>query len=58
MATTEQESDFEFTKDTAYLPLKGELKCVFCENLGDNWSIYHGAALYVEDIALWMEIQR
>ena len=42
---TENESDFEHTKDTPYLTLMSELWGVYCENFQENWPRYNGTAL-------------
>ena len=42
----ERESDITITTDTAYLALMGELWCVYCEDLGENWPRYIGTARY------------
>ena len=39
-------SEVIITKDTTYLALTGELWCVFCEDLGENWPRYKRTALY------------
>ena len=45
MATAECKLDIEFTKDTPYLALMGELCCVCCEGLEENWPRYNSIAL-------------
>ena len=39
----------QITNYTPYLALTGELWCVFCENLNENWLHYNGTALYLID---------
>ena len=45
MTVTERISDFEITADTPHLALTGELWCVYCEDLRENWLRYNGTAL-------------
>ena len=37
-------------KKTPYLALMGELRCVYCKDLGENRPCYNGTALYSESI--------
>ena len=39
-------SDFELTKDTPYLALRGEIWGICCEHYADNWLRYNGITLY------------
>ena len=43
---SEYKSEIEFTNDTTYLTLTGELWCAFCENFWENWPRYDGTILY------------
>ena len=43
----EYKPQFEPTKYTPYLALRGELRDVFCEDMGENWLNYNGTALYI-----------
>ena len=40
------------TKDTPYLALTGELWCVFCKYLWENWLLYNDTALHYERFQL------
>ena len=46
MKEVERISDFTLPSDTQYLALTGELWGVYCEELGEKWPRYNGAALY------------
>ena len=48
MTDVEYKSEFEYTKDTTYLAITGELWGVFCEDFGENWPRYNGTVLYIE----------
>ena len=41
-------SEIEFTKDTPYLALTGELRGVFCDDFGENWPRCNGTALQIQ----------
>ena len=43
----EYQSNATSTKDTSYIALMGELWCVFCEYLWENWLCIIGTALYI-----------
>ena len=45
MTAAEPESDFNLATETPYLALMGELRSVYCEDLGENWPRYNGPAL-------------
>ena len=47
MTPVEHESDFKLTTDTPYLGLTGELWSVCCEEIGENWQLYHDTLLYI-----------
>ena len=42
MTDTEYRSELEPPIDTPYLPLPGEIWCVYCRYLGENWPRYSG----------------
>ena len=48
---TAAESESDFTTDTLYLALMGELWVVFCEDFGENWPRYNGTALYLKQVS-------
>ena len=47
MPEIDYKSAFEFTKDTSYLALKGQLWGVVCEDFGGNGPRYMGTTLYL-----------
>ena len=38
-----------FTKDTLDVTLMGELSCVFCEDLGENWLCFNDTVLCLDE---------
>ena len=46
MTAAKHKSEFKLTTDTPYLTLRGELRDVYCEDLGENWLHYNGTALF------------
>ena len=44
MTKAEYKPELDFTKDTPYLALTGELWDVFCDDFRENWPLYHGTA--------------
>ena len=48
MSEAKDASEVLFSKDTPYLALTGELWGVICEDLGENWPLYNGTALYLK----------
>ena len=46
MTKVELKLEFDFTKDTPYLALTGELWGVFSEDFGENWSRYNSTILH------------
>ena len=53
MAAAEHESDLKNTTDTPYLTLTGQLWGVCYEDIGENWLLYNGTALYFS-IVKWI----
>ena len=53
MKAAECKSDFELTKSTPYLALKGELWGIYCEDLGENGLHYNGTVLH---LLLWINV--
>ena len=47
VTAAEYKLDFVVTKDTPYLALTSELWSVYCDELGGNWLLYNGTALYI-----------
>ena len=45
MTAVEHESYFKLTTDTPYLDQTGELRGIYCEEIGENWPRYNGIVL-------------